>query len=393
MTDLKINFSSKLFLAFLFASLLIVSACNPDDDDIGDLPPTGDPTELSGNQNTPLLLENIYSDPTAVDYIVTGHFNINAAVEVEPGVNIMVVAGRRITVGSGGSFNAEGTAQMPIRIFGEQAVKGYWDYLRFDGSNNPSNRLIHVHFADGGGDSFRESMVYLNGNSQVTIQNSTFDNSARNGLQLNDTDCRIPDFSNNRFDNCDLYPISLRSLYQAGSLDGNTEFVGNNINNAITIAGSSISLPFSLAKLQGPLLLNGTTNVNADMSIVPGAIIHMGPGARINIGSTGSLNAIGTAGERITIRGAVQTEGYFDYVRFDNSNNPLNEFRFVDVSYGGGDSFRDAAVFVGGNALFTMGNSSVNYSARYGICGSSGFNFVNDGNNVFLGNQLGDICD
>ena len=117
MTKLKINFTSKLFLSFLFATLLIVSACNPDDDD-EIITPTGDPTELAGNQNTPLLLENLFSDPSAVDYTVTGHWNINAVVEVEPGVNIKVIAGRRITVGSGGSFNAEGTAQLPIRIYG-----------------------------------------------------------------------------------------------------------------------------------------------------------------------------------------------------------------------------------------------------------------------------------
>lgn len=388
----------KYFQQFLIFSLLTLfvfsfNACNPDDDDFPDLPPTGEPQELSGTINTPRVLENIYSNPNAVDYIVTGTLNIDAALEIMPGVNIEMTPGVRINVNSMGSLSAVGEEDMPIQIFGSQRVEGYWDFVRFNNSNNPNNSLIYTKISDGGGTTFREAMVVVSGSSQVKIQHSTISNSARNGIYLEGASARLPEFSNNVIDGCGLYPLHLRSLSQAGQIDFETIFTGSNTYDMIYVSGANEDVPFSLRKLQGPILLDGGPGINADMTIEPGVTLLMAQAARITVNSGGSLNATGTVGDRITILGLVETTGFFDFIRFNNSNNPQNQFRYVDVSYGGGSTFRNAMVYVDGSSMLTIGNSSFNYSGNHGICFGNNANLIDEGTNDFTGNTMDDICE
>ncbi|TVR80741.1 MAG: hypothetical protein EA412_04395 [Chitinophagaceae bacterium] len=383
------NFS----ILLLLLSVLFLS-CQKDDED--DLPTTGTPIELSGTQDVPLTLDNRFQSATAYDYYVSGTWNLDAAVTIEPGVRIRMNASARINVRSGGSLAAVGTSDLPIVFDGEAPTPGYWDYIRFDNSNNPNNKLIHTIIRNGGGNSANagNAAVFLQGNSQLVMQHSEVTNSARYGIRIRQVDGRLNDFSNNKIDNCQLHPISLASLRQVSGIDGSNNFVGNNTYNSIEVGGSSIDVPFTVKNTVGPINLKGTTNMSAALTIEPGTTILMGPSARLNISSSGSISMIGNPDNIITVTGEQEAKGYWDYIRIDNSNNPSNEFQYVDISYGGGNSANagNANVHINGSGFLKMGNSTVSNSARYGLRVRNNDGVYEDlGNNTFFGNELGDV--
>lgn len=99
---------------------------------------------LAGNTGTPLTISDVYSDNTVYDYYIDGTWEINAAATIEPGVRIMMKSGAQVEVNENGSLTAIGTGANKIAFIGEQNVPGFWEYIRFDDSNNPSNELSHV---------------------------------------------------------------------------------------------------------------------------------------------------------------------------------------------------------------------------------------------------------
>ncbi|MEX2590619.1 MAG: hypothetical protein WD334_10490 [Chitinophagales bacterium] len=383
----KLNF----ILVICFSFLLIFGACLKDDGE-GNQDEGAETQYLSGTTDAPMTLENIYEDPQRIDYFVDGNWSIDAAVTVEPGVRIVMKSGMRIIIKAEGSLDASGTASKKIYFIGEQDVEGYWDYIRFDNSNNLNNRLIHTVISNGGGYQHTEAAVFLDGSSRLIMQNSEVTKSARFGLFVDDTDARLDDFENNTFTECGQHPIHLDALHQTDYMDANTDFSTGNTYNTISVDGATSSQPFTVRKVSGAYKLNGYSNIESDVVIEAGTEILMGAGARITVKSGASLKAIGSANNRINISGDQQSKGYWDYILFDNSNNTNNEFQYVDVSYGGGYQHREGAIYLDGSSLFKMGNSSVNYSARNGIHVESNADFDDsDGNNGFTGNDGDDI--
>lgn len=119
---------------------------------------------------------------TTTPYLFNGDTDITAAVTVNPGVNLKMEAGSRIDVETAGSFNANGSASMPIVIEGRFATPGYWNSLTIR-SNNPNNRLSYVTIKDGGeywGDDY--CTLFLYGSGRVEMTNSSVMNSNSWGM-------------------------------------------------------------------------------------------------------------------------------------------------------------------------------------------------------------------
>ncbi len=408
---------SKLFMLTLITPLFLISSCskkegctdpaainydqdaeeddgsceyeeNNNGNDNGD---SGEPVVLSGTIDSPLLLEDIFEPSELVDYIIQGSLTINAAVTVEPGVRFLMKPGARVFVRSGGSLDMTGTEQDTIFMTGEQDVHGYWDYILFDGSNNPNNKMIYTSVHNGGGSNTRDAMISLGGNSRVTFMNSTFSKSERFGIRLNSEDGNIPDFKDNNVKNCNLHPVSLDNFSQAINFDESSDFTQGNANNSVRIGSRTIQQSFTIPKLSGPYEAHGRIRFNGEVVVEAGTTIKMAASARITVESNASLKCIGTSSERITIEGTQPVEGFFECIRFNNSNNTNNEFQYVDVSYGGGSNIYPATIFLSSASRFKMGNSSINFSARNGISGSNSAIYEDDGNNTFNGNVLDDI--
>jgi len=314
----------------IMLSLCMYASCNKDEDFDDD--PNLEPVMITGNQASPLTLENIFNNPSTVDYIVSGTWSITAPVIVEAGVRISMQSNARIRISGSGSFQCNGTANAPIFIEGQEMAPGYWEYISFE-SNSPNNKLEYCNIQNGGGSNLSSypGMVILRSNGQVSILNCNFSNSQRNGFVIGDNDSRLSNWSMNSFTTCQLYPISMRST-QLAAMDEETVFTDGNAFNQIEVMGNTISTPLTIPKVNGPYVFKGNTNIESMVQVSAGTLIEMGPSARITISTSGSLNASGTSAERIVITAEQEAKGYWDYLYFNGSNSPNNQFKFVNIS-------------------------------------------------------------
>ncbi len=377
------------FILLLMSSLLFVS-CSRDDDDFEDLDSVV-PEEISGTISAPTVLENRFNNPAAVDYVITRTLILNANLTIEPGVRIQVSAGQAIDVRAEGSLTAEGTADNPIIIEGVQQTRGFWSYLRFFDSNNPANRLIHCKISDAGSSSSQNAIVFIRGNSLVIVQDTEIRNSQTNGLVLANANSRLSEFRNNLFAQCDLYPMSIHNITHATFIDEETDIEENNSFNVIRVGNGTLTTPGEIKKTKIPFVFNGSNLIEADLTVAPGAQLRMGPGAALDVRQEGSLSMIGTPNEKITVTGDVETPGYFNYIRFFSSNNPRNEFQYVDVLYGGGSTSNNANIYLRNGASLSMSHSRVANSASWGLRAVSNSTYDDQGNNIFENNAEGDI--
>jgi hypothetical protein len=381
------------FFILLFLPLFFV-ACDKDDDNGGD-DPNLEPIVLSGTESAPLVLENLFNNPERVDYIVQGTWRLDAPVTVEPGVRFMMTSGANIQVRGSGSFNVVGEVDRLIYFEGEQAAQGYWGYITFE-SNNPSNRLEYCVIRHGGGSTLSSypTMVNVSSNGQVSVVNTVISDSQRNGFRIGDNDSRLPEFRDNTITNNGLYPIVVRTT-QMQFIDETTDFTTGNGFNQIEVQGNTVSSSMTINPAAGPYVLKGNNNINASVEVLPGTLIEMGPSARIQVSSSGSLRAIGTPTERITFTAEQEAKGYWDYIYFNSSNSPNNQFKYVDISYAGGSSLSccGGAVSLSGGAFFSMENSSITNSQKWGMRIRGNSTFEDLGGNVFSGNDNGDIDD
>ena len=118
----------------------------------------------------------------------------------------------------------------------------------------------------------------------------------------------------------------------------------------------------------------------------------MGSGAKIVVSGGGSMNCIGTESEKIRIIGDEMTNGFWEYIRFFNSTSAQNRFEHCIISYGGGSSTYQGMITLVNPAYLRIGNSEIKGSARLGVQNQrDDATFIDDGNNVWSDNTLGNI--
>ena len=166
------------------------------------VPTLGDNLDLQGNTRDGLRILNGTMETAAiwpalnVPYLFD-RLVIDALLTVSPGASFVADNGGVIQVGEDGALNAVGTAAMPITFIGEQNVAGHWDGLELIFSNSPSNQLDFVTLsnAGGGGASATTGNIDMTCLSifpgQLTISNSTINNSAGFGIYQSDSTCTV----------------------------------------------------------------------------------------------------------------------------------------------------------------------------------------------------------
>jgi len=106
--------------------------------------------------------------------------------------------------------------------------------------------------------------------------------------------------------------------------------------------------------------------IAANVTVMPGVMIEMGPGAKFTVSSTGKLKCLGTADSNVVFTGKQKTPGYWDYIMinsFDSANQMLNTV----VEYGGGNPNVEASVVLNATSVLKMQNSKIKYSESYGL--------------------------
>jgi len=130
-------------------------------------------------------------------------------------------------------------------------------------------------------------------------------------------------------------------------------------------------------------LVTGQVNVNADLTVQPGTIIQMDPGASLVIAESGSLNATGSSGAMVTITGsatALKAGGKWNSIVF-YSRSAKNALHFCHLKLGGaGDLVTPDAMVVVGQNSFAEGKVSIRDCVFDGSAGNG--LFINDQSEV-----------
>ncbi len=396
---MKKQFNKAATFLSIIAMAFIYTSC--EEEPIEPFPPGGDPKGNSNVIDKDINTKTILKDHLAgVDYEICGNIRVNAELIIEPGVEIVMCAGATVSVEKNGSLNADGTSALPITFRGKTASPGFWDLLHIN-SNNPANVLNYVTISDAGGETYYNSAsIFVNNNnsSQLSLMNSTIKNSKGSGMDVEDGSS-IPNFSNNTFTNNGDAPIKL-SLSLIGSLDIASDYGDGNTNNYIGVGGSNMTQSQEVKNINVPYFIEEKSYLKNDLKINSGVEILMGAGAYIIVEANGSINAIGTSSKPISIKGKVNSVGYWKVLHI-NSNNPLNKFEYVTIKNGGSDSYYNySSIFVNNNnngsfimnnctisdsyawGLFVEGGASITPSTKAGIEGANTFNNNGTGTNA-----------
>ena len=319
--------------------------------------------EITEDITTPTTLE-------AKNYKVCTDISISSELTLSPGTKLIMCEGSSITVESNGYFNATGTAEKPIVIEGETATKGFWVGLAIK-SNNPNNKLIHTTVSDAGTYwAWEFATVYVNGDGQINISNSTISNSEDYGLFVDDGGL-VGTFTDNTFSN-NTTGLSVRAD-QVSKLDGNSNYNSANVNDYIEVRSGTIGTAQTWKATATPLLLNSVT-IDGGLEILPGSNIMVEADQSIAVSASGYLTSVGTATNPISIKGRYESAGYWTGLKIA-SNNPNNKMAYTTIADGGQYwAYEFSNIYVDGR--LDIENSTIKNANSYGI-------YVNAGGAIF----------
>ncbi|MEX0967068.1 MAG: hypothetical protein WD077_07510 [Bacteroidia bacterium] len=135
-------------------------------------------------------------------------------------------------------------------------------------------------------------------------------------------------------------------------------------------------------------IIANNINVDAALVIAEGVRIEMESGVSVEVRSSGSLHAAGSATEPVVFTGVQATAGYWDVLEF-NSNNPENLLSHCRIEYGGGSvTYKNSMVWLqnSNNAQVGIDNTTFTGSMGHGLYAESGTEFSAFSNNTFSAN-------
>lgn len=305
---------------------------------------------------------------------------LSGAVTIQPGARFIMDEGSFIHVAAGGSLAAVGTATDSIRFVGASDIAGYWYGFEID-SNNSANRMSYVVVANGGAGSY--AGVWLDGT--LRLDNSHIRRSGQFGLHASHG-ATLNAFASNRFTLNTAGPVEI-PVGLMGALDSASVYGGNTVDRIAVMGGGTgtgssqtwrrTDVPFYLAP-------GATATVNTGLTVRPGFRLLAGEGSFIHVAAGGSINAVGTATDSISFRGASPTPGY--WYGFEIDSNAANVMSYVRVGHGGLGNYANLWV----DGTLTASNSHIHDSATYGVEIGQGGTYVAT-NVTYSGNAMGNV--
>ena len=361
----------------VFAALIALSGCGEPDDN-------GDPPAESME-----VTEHIDSDTTweaDYRYIVTGEFDVDARLTIEPGTYIEFEEGAGLEMQSGGILVADGTEDEPITFTGTEESPGWWNGLFFAGSDRADNILNHVVVEYAGADSLggdtEDSAVIvgnpLGGSGAVAITNSTIRHSGGYGIVL-PLGADLHDFESNTItDNADA-PIRGGGIH-LHHFDADSSYSGNGEDAVVVgLSGPSVNdhavenEDGEWANLDVPYRIGVYTQLNNSvLTIEEGAKLRFDTDTGLSFDDGGGLDAVGSDDEPIVFTATEESPGWWEGLEFRESPRD-NVVEHAVVEYAGADAsgLADPAnIMVGagtGDANITVVDSTLRNSSEYGI--------------------------
>nr|WP_319393630.1 right-handed parallel beta-helix repeat-containing protein [uncultured Desulfobacter sp.] len=345
---------------------------------------------------------------------------------IEPGTVLRFAAGCRMIVGSQydswdpGALQAIGTADSKV-IFtsNEEAPSpGSWGGIYFDASTHDDTTIMEYCDISYALNSSVEGAVVIR-TSNPTIKNSSISNSSKYSIYVfNDS---VPKITGNTFNtgiytsSGELYVISGNTFNYNNDYSIKThlnnvaellnENTFNNINedSVIQVYGGTLSKD-SIWTNTIPLEITGDMRIAGKdgddevttLTIEPGTVLRFAAGCKMIVGSQydswdpGALQAIGTADSKVifTSNEEAPSPGSWGGIYFDAStHDDTTIMEYCDVLYGTYGTSSGSICTRSSNP--TIKNSSIRYSANYGIYVNNGSPIIS--NTIFSENTGYDL--
>jgi hypothetical protein len=327
---------------------------------------------------------------------ITGQVNVSADLIIAPGANVQFGTDAGMTIASGGSLSAIGTAANRIQFSAEKQQRGSWRGLSVLSSSS-LNRLSFASVSYGGGGGGGGVGVGINladvsvaDAASLQLDNSVLEQSAGVGLYATGR-ATLPAFSANTFRNNADAGVRVTDQL-VGSLDAASDYATGNGAAYVdaTAVGVSTTQTWSITSI--PIRTNGTTTISGRLTLVPGTTILVAAGGGWSV-QNGTLTAIGTSTSKIRFLGQQSTPGYWQGIVFLTASS-ANELTFTEVAYGGAaGSIRATQIEVYSGATLKLTNSNVHDGAGWGLfvetTGAVTPTPVASAGNVFTNNVLG----
>lgn len=373
------------------------------DRDTGEVDMAVDPCDIP----TVITSEDVSGGATLVAgcYLAESSLTVDAGrLSIEPDVTILFARNTSLTIAGrdGGSILASGEEDEPILFTGVEETAGFWRGVYFDNSEDPDNALNYVTIEFGGGAEFGSGLGQANlavggfvGESQLSVTNSTFRDSAGHGIELEAGD-QFTSFGNNTFEGNADYALSIPAE-QRRHVDSESSFVGEGAQAGVEVFGGSVRTDATWQALDGEAFTAVTDDVvvQATLTVEAGAEFRFADNLSLVVDGRddGVLLTEGSSEMPVIFSGLEQNPGAWRGIYLDNSNDTPNSIDHTIVEYGGssevgsglGRSNLAIGGFVGDTAL-SITNSTFRFSEGHGTELEEDSVFTNFESNSFEGN-------
>ena len=370
MTALFSARTARLCLLSLLAFATLQTGCKKAPDDT-----------VNPNNNTSgtVINADITADRTltdlgaGVDYVIKGTISVtnNAKLTINPGVTVAFDQDASLTIESGSSLAAVGTASNGILFTATSAVNGFWKGLHFE-SISSSNVMDNCTVEYGGqaADSDGANIVlgdhYNSTKGSLRLTNSVLRKGGRAGVFAS-SNSTLPVFTNNKI-NGNTGEAMIVSINSSDAPDPTNDYTGNG-RNYVLIKGTSsssdnsmvhniewkaLNIPYSI---QDVVVIQMTLTVDAGVTVIAqnsGTMYVNGEDS----GTAGKVYCNGTAANRVTFTGDTQPASWGG---FDIHCGTLNA-TYTSFLYGDAISWKSHSVH-----SIIMANSYYSQIARISL--------------------------
>jgi len=393
--------------AICLAGMTILTGC-----------PSDDPTAPDSDTTTPTATEAIEltSPITAnttlkdlglpVDYIYRGGLlsvENNAVLTIDPGVTIQFTdnSGRGgITITSGATIKAIGTAAKRIQFIGAYEATGTWAGIEV--RSNTDNQFAFCDFLNAGSFAGANSGSFYLFNAKAGFSHCKFTNGLGTGIYAGCDAihyCEFSAFDNNVFQGYQNYPPMYLDCYQSLSmlekLDMTSDFTNNamkyieinpDITKAVTLSQTTVPYYFS-SSIEG---LEYTLTINDGVTVyVAGNNDFISTGHTQN----GKLMINGTTAKPVKITRLPSSSNYWGGISFEGlKGSVLNN---CILEYGGNISgaYHGNMIYITYGSQLTLNNVQLNNAQAYGVYinACAGEYVLTHSNVTFSGNGEGNV--
>ncbi|MBS3807520.1 MAG: right-handed parallel beta-helix repeat-containing protein [Bacteroidales bacterium] len=356
--------------------LTITNGEQEDTDEVTVTAEIGDtPKEISENINENTTWTDRLDDPETPDYHVTSSIEVNADLTIDPGVMVHFDEDVFMAV-KDGALIAEGTSDNRITLTSSnEAGEINWGGV-FITSSDSRNIIAYtdIKYAAGAEKWYgvdKKSGIGLSNEGKLKLKYSTISNSDGYGLYVRYGE--LVEFENNEFNDNEAQAIGV-DMTQAAMIDGNTTFSNNTYAVEIFESESSEGDELTYTNLSGnaSYYVTGDLEVNAELTIDPGARFEFKQDKKITVTSDGMLTANAEDNETVVFTSAKADAGIYWKGIEIKSADARNELNNVEISYAGNSNWWFGEDKMTALALKTDGeiklkNSEISNSNGYGM--------------------------